>query len=182
MGDIRCQLFYAKLLINLHEDYYNAITYLINSENTNNDESSKIIEALYLEQKGMKNLDFKIDINFTDIQNINDIIADISQYLKDDKLKDIFINYIEHFNIYKLAHGNQQNSDKFETTNFKYFIYIYILLLCYSEAISQSQNVDQKFNKESWWFFRQNDFITILNDFDIKSIMNLYDKKVGAAI
>ena len=182
LGDIRCQLFYAKLLINLHEDYYNAITYLINSENTNNDESSKIIEALYLEQKGMKNLDFKIDINFTDIQNINDIIADISQYLKDDKLKDIFINYIEHFNIYKLAHGNQQNSDKFETTNFKYFIYIYILLLCYSEAISQSQNVDQKFNKESWWFFRQNDFITILNDFDIKSIMNLYDKKVGAAI
>ena len=112
-------------------------------------------------------------------KNIVEIINFISDNLPHQKILELesVKSYIEDYNYY--TSNSEKQLENSTLNKFKYFIYIYILLKCYAEALFQSLNMDGKFTKESWWFFKQTEFLTILNDFDIKSIMNLYYNKTN---
>ena len=189
LGDARCQLAYAILLSNPSDliekgdDHLAFMYFQMATENKETKTSAlQNLNALKEQNRGMKELTFKLDIKYTNITDIGNLLIRISNFLKTDNsesdliINPIFVIYNKHSVIFENAHENNK-FDEFNTERFKDFIKIYILLKCYNEAINQSQIQDQKFTKESWWFFTNADFRTVLGELEIVSIMNLYNNK-----
>ena len=188
LGDVKCQLVYATLLINnnvengVERNDYQAVMYLrmaVENDETNTT-AQALLSKLDKEERGMRDLSFSCKISFDKITNVNNILIDISESLKtDDKsstetINPIFNKFNEDNVIYRTEYDNN-NYEPFKQPKFIHFIKVYILLKCYVEVLYQLNQPDQKFNRESWWFFKLSHFSTILEDFDIKSIMETYN-------
>ena len=125
----------------------------------------------------MKDLCFTINIDYVEnITQVKNILEQISTIIKtpneSEKIHTIFNHYLEDYELF-----SKNYIEKTEVTNDKLndFINVYILLYCYLIINEQSTILENKFNIESWWFFKQSDFITMLEDFDIVEMMNQYN-------
>ena len=199
LGDSECQLLYASILIhdkdvlqNVTDDEYSKVIIYLHNASQNEElksEANKLLLQLEKDGIGMKDLIFKVMIQFSDIFQVKDILIEISQFLvKDDskpsnEINQIFENFNKDNELYEEEYS-KKNFDLFKEQKYIDFIHVYILLKSYIVAFVESQRPDQRFNKESWWFFKNTDFSNILSDINVEYIMKKYNdtyhKKVEA--
>jgi len=187
LGDTKCQFLYGSLLLENNEeygikqDYFLAVKYLqyvsFESDSDISEKAKAVLNKLVEQGIGMKELCFTISIDFIDnITNVKNILEQISSIIEKSTetktIHPIFSNYLED---YHLFFKNYIEKTDVSINKFNDFIHVYILLYCYLVINIQSTKLENKFTKDSWWFFKQSDFITMLEDFDILQIMNQYN-------
>ena len=87
--------------------------------------------------------------------------------------KQLFQKFQEDYSEYMIKY--QTNQDFSTEAKFLDFINVYILLNCYITAYNQSNVSYGPFDTSSWWFFDNQSFKNILEDFDIDAIMKKYN-------
>ena len=120
-----------------------------------------------------KDLVFSIKTDFDNFRDVKSLIQEIKHITKkdDSTIFDQFLNDYDTF-LSNYATGNDFADDK----KFINFVYVYILLQCYSTAYYQLNKKEGPFDINDWWFFDKTQFNDIVNDLDIDKIMSEYNK------